>query len=94
MSTGDKVVCVDDSPFAADTGEHLSNLHLPNGYLHKGTVYCVAGVRINGSGISLFIVGKPAYRDGRQASWHVRRFRKLSEIKAENTANQRQEATA
>lgn len=71
----DKVVCVDDSAFKYPEAYH------PCGNVERGVVYCVSHMRTTQS---VIIVGKPAYMYGIDIGWRPSRFRKLSEVQAEN----------
>ena len=76
FEVSDKVVCVDDSPGRATGLKELT----------KGVVYVVCGVQecphgySFSSGAGLRLTGVPDFG----LYWDSRRFRKLSEIKAEN----------
>jgi hypothetical protein len=78
FNISDKVVCVDDSHFL-----HADISFLPGGTVVKGGVYCVERMRTSKS---VLIVGKPAIHseDGYDLGWLPSRFRKLSEVQAEN----------
>ena len=85
FEVSDKVVCVDDQP----------PIH-PVGYkLKKGTVYVVESIDSvpDGRGdFGLFLTGVPNFRMGnRLIPWRSTRFRKLSEIKAENAERAKKE---
>jgi hypothetical protein len=89
FNPSDKVVCIDDTP------GNIHHHNYPYGYVKKGSVYCVERCFPSGTIFnrwqcpydSVFIVGLPVFvkEDGTQYPWQCGRFRKLDEIKAENT---------
>lgn len=83
FEVSDKVVCIDDGP-GNGKNKYLGK-PLP---IHKGVIYVVSGTAISCTGIPmLYLVGinmdiSPI--TGREYGFRACRFRKLSEIKAEN----------
>ena len=95
----DKVVCIDDSP---GMGTINGDYYYPNGFIKRGTIYVVEEVKVMdftgvSNSVQLVIVGVPAIPMrgrymGEDAGLGFRRFRKLSEIQAENAAKQQAKA--
>ncbi len=99
FNISDKVVCVDAVPGPGTLkGEFL----YPNGFIKHGAVYVVFGTHMQitkqGNFPYLLIVGKPAIvapglkQAGEDVGFFNARFRKLSDIKAENAQRAEQDA--
>lgn len=85
FQTNDKVVCVDDAP-ARGNNRHRG-APLP---IEKGVVYVVRGMetlaRTGTTVVYLVGIYFPKNRDGLEYGFEPNRFRKLSDIRAENAA--------
>lgn len=83
----DKVVCVDAAP--------SRNCLFPSSALKKGSIYVVEGLDLEEDmqgDIGLHLVGVSSFLHPRGIwlGWNSRRFRKLSEVQAENTLRAQQ----
>ncbi len=74
IKANDKVVCID----ATDYGYNKHDL--PNGFLQRGSIYCVAGWSNSGG---LIIVGLPCLwkNDGREVGFNLNRFCTLEQFR-------------
>ena len=81
MESGDKVVCIDATPFPnfAPRDCDLSDFVFPGGYIEEGTIYCVEGVFEQGGQYGVTLVGKKIYYHGEEIGWLQSRFRKVEE---------------
>lgn len=96
FKVSDKVVCVQQfygvalNIFSQET--ERATCAVPQ----RGVVYVVGGVKDFGRyGVGLEIVGVPAINpDGSIGTWHAYKFRKLSDIQAENAERMAEEMKA
>jgi hypothetical protein len=78
----DKVVCIDATPIPIylppGVSVAVSDFTFPDGAIKEGGVYCVLDCRSRTvGGDAVYLVGKPAYLDGKEVSWSSFRFRKI-----------------
>ena len=83
MESGDKVVCVDATPFPnyAPRDCELSDFVFPGGYIEEGTIYCVESVFEQSGEYGVTLVGKKIFYQGEEIGWLHSRFRKVEEQK-------------
>lgn len=80
FEVGDKVVCITES-------QGIDGRIYPGGKPQKGLLYVVGGIRTYPREVGLIIIGVPSIgHNGRDCGWWGWRFRKLTDIQAENKA--------
>ena len=81
MESGDKVVCIDATPFPNYAPRHcdLRDFIFPGGSIEEGTIYCVDSVYEQGGKYGLTLVGKKIFFEGEEIGWLSSRFRKVEE---------------
>jgi len=80
----DKVVCIDDTPIPNFLPPGVSaafhDFTFPNGGIKEGGIYCILDcISSNDGGDKVYLVGKPVYLNGEEASWCSVRFRKIDQ---------------
>lgn len=89
FETGEKVVCVDDSPLPKDTKGFP--VVMPTVMIVSGGIYVVQRVHFNGGLFLVGIIGAHVIFQNRlhEIPWNDSRFRRLSDV--QNEARERQQ---